>query len=107
MSNKMQMMYKTFVKERGTDVYVPTASTKKRGVHYCCCVHVCKQFLEYPVDRWGRRIIPTNAVCPYITGKLTKSKRACSADLLSVDGKITTNTKNMQLNKVYINARGR
>lgn len=107
MSTKLKMMYKTYTFENSTNIYVPKPVVKRHGVRYCCCVHVCKQFLEYPVDNWGRRIIPVDAICPYVTGKLTRQKVACSAAFLSVDGKITTDTKNMQLNKVYIDARGR
>ena len=35
------------------------------SIHLCMCVHVCKQFQAYPTTKWGIRVIPTNAKCPF------------------------------------------
>jgi len=35
------------------------------GNRRCSCVHMCKQFLIYPVDVYGIRIIPEKAICLY------------------------------------------
>lgn len=71
------MMYKTFVLEKEEHVFVPNEPVvnKKRGYRYCCCVHTCPVFINYPVDKWGRKIIPDNAVCPYVMNK--KGELAC------------------------------
>lgn len=47
-------------------IFVPKQPSIIDGLHYCACVHVCKQFMDYPVDNWGRRIIPHDAKCPMV-----------------------------------------
>lgn len=107
MSKNLKMMYKTYLFEGSSNVYVPTSVVTFKGVRYCRCVHVCKQFLEdYPVDKLGRRIIPVGAMCPYL--KQDGKERVCSAALVSVDGKIVSGIKrNIQLVKIYVNAKER
>ena len=68
MSKKLKLAPKTFVLETKDLVFIPNQPTIKKATNerYCCCVHVCSQFLEYPVDKWGRRIIPSSAICPHV-----------------------------------------
>ena len=33
--------------------------------HLYACVHLCKQFQDYPTTKFGIRVIPKNAQCPF------------------------------------------
>ena len=50
-------------------VYCPkrtvTVSKSNKKSRVCVCVHVCDQFLTYPVTKWGIRIIPENTKCKF------------------------------------------
>ncbi len=35
------------------------------GFHLYMCVHLCPQFANYPTTKWGIRVIPTDAKCPF------------------------------------------
>ncbi len=60
------MIPKTFVFEdkNNRSVYVPAAPRARRGAVRCSCTYVCEQFMAYPIDVHGRRIIPVNTPCP-------------------------------------------
>lgn len=63
-----KLMPRTFVMESDDfqTLYLPNRpSGRKNGDRVSCCVYACSQFMEYAVDRWGRRIIPMGAKCPY------------------------------------------
>lgn len=117
MPKKMQITYKTFVLEKEESVFVPKPPVVRKaeeGVfRYCSCVYVCPQFLSYPVDRWGRRIIPENARCPYVKSPYVKQKNTlmyCAGDFVYMGhlGKITTRTRGMNhLYKLYTCTRER
>lgn len=83
MTKKLKMTPKTFVLESKSLIFVPyepiVKKTKKE--RYCCCVHVCSQFMEYPVDKWGRRIIPSSAICPHVK-TLRGYSRHCTGDFV-------------------------
>lgn len=59
------MLPRTFVRMDTDDAYVPRRLTQSsNGDLWCSCVYTCDQFMTYPVDVHGRRIIPLNATCP-------------------------------------------
>ena len=62
------MMSRAFVLESNqySCVYLPKMPTVRKGERHGPCVYMCTQFMEYPVDQWGRRVIPADAVCPYV-----------------------------------------
>ena len=35
------------------------------NIHLVMCVHLCEQFGGYPTTKWGIRIIPKDAKCPF------------------------------------------
>lgn len=113
MAKKFKMMSKTFVLESVSNVYVPKEPfvSKKRNYRYCCCVHVCDKFLTYPVDKWGRRIIPFGSSCPYVkidTALANGHSVLCSGAFVYVNGEFSTLRKGMQrVYDVYVGARER
>lgn len=58
----------------------------------CYCVHLCDQFLTYPVLGPGIRCIPTNTKCPF-GGR-------CHGAHIMIDGKPIN--KSMDMNSAYI-----
>ena len=113
MVKKIKMMYKTFVLETVSNVYVPKEPVvAKHGAYrYCCCVHVCDKFLNYPVDKWGRRIIPVGSSCPYVkidTALANGHSVPCSGAFVYVNGEFSTLRKGMRnIYDVYVGARER
>lgn len=117
MSKNPQITYKTFVLDKEEQVFVPKApvikKTEKGEIRYCSCVHVCRQFLSYPVDKWGRRIIPINTRCPYVKSPYVKQKDVmmyCAGDFVYMGhlGKITPRSRGINpLYRVYKCARER
>lgn len=113
MAKKFKMMSKTFVLETVSNVYVPREPVvKKHGAYrYSCCVHVCDKFLTYPVDKWGRRIIPFGSSCPYVkidTALANGHSVLCSGAFVYVNGEFSTLRKGMQrVYDVYVGARER
>ena len=70
MKSKMQMMPKTFVMESEKFIYayIPKSPfVSKTGIRMASCVFVCSQFMDYNVDKYGRRIIAQGVMCPYAT----------------------------------------
>ena len=67
-------------------IFVPKQPSVIDGLHYCACVHVCKQFMDYPVDIWGRRIIPHDAKCPMM--ETNGDAPYCIGRFVSVNGRI-------------------
>jgi len=68
------MKYKTtvipFIYETlGQLVRIPKLPHKVGGEIRCSCTLYCKQFLSYPVNTRGYKIIPSNAMCPYDNGR--------------------------------------
>ncbi len=60
------MLPRTFVRSDSSDVFVPRdLTTSKNGDTWCSCVYACEQFMTYPVDAWGRRIIMNGTPCPH------------------------------------------
>lgn len=116
MPKKTQITYKTFVLEKGEHVFVPKApvvkKTEEGELRYCCCVLVCPQFLSYPVDRWGRKIIPENIRCPYVKSPYVKNHELmyCAGDFVYMgnSGKFITRKRRMDhLYKIYTGTRER
>lgn len=70
MKSKMQMMPKTFIMESEKFIYayIPKSPfVSKAGIRMASCVFVCPQFMDYNVDKYGRRIIAQGVMCPYAT----------------------------------------
>lgn len=108
MSKKLKLTHvtpKTFVLETKDLVFIPNQPTIKKATNerYCCCVHVCSQFLEYPVDKWGRRIIPSSAICPHVK-TLRGYPMHCTGDFVykeSKDGKKFVDSINNRISALY------
>lgn len=106
MSKYNVMMPKTFTFENSRNLYVPLPVRKFKNMHYGCCVHLCNQFLKYPVDNWGRRIVPSDAKCPYVIDENTGQSCVCGCGFVCVNGKIVSKFINtVQLYNIYENAR--
>ena len=78
---KSKITPRTFVKD--TWICIPKRATvHPNGERFASCVYVCEQFMDYAVDKWGRRIIPLGATCPYCDNK------ACTGERVSCNGEI-------------------
>ncbi len=79
------MLPRTFVRIDTEDVYVPHRPTRgANGDLWCSCVYTCDQFMTYPVDVHGRRIIPLNATCPHFA----KTGVKCTGKFIWCNGMI-------------------
>ncbi len=81
MSKDLEMLPRTFVFENQDDIYAPIPPTVNKENRYCSCVYVCDQLMNYPVDKWGRRIIPEGKICPYVKTRYGYS-RICACDFV-------------------------
>lgn len=86
MAKKIKPMSKTFVIENQDYIFVPNPEpvikkTEEGTSRYCSCVNICPLFSEYPVDRWGRKIIPVASVCPYVSNN-KGMPRFCGGDFI-------------------------
>lgn len=111
MKKKLKTTPKTFALENDERIFVPKEPVVNAKNRYCCCVYVCSQFMKYPVDRWGRKIIPAGTICPYVK-TLRGYPRYCAGNfvfrILKGNGIFTTYDRGMQsLCKVYTCARER
>ena len=91
MKNKMQGLPRTFIleSERFIYAYVPKSPyVSKTGVRMASCVFACPQFMDYSVDKYGRRIISKNTVCPYATARTGRPVQ-CNGQRVCLDGEIT------------------
>lgn len=91
MKNKMQGLPRTFIleSERFIYAYVPKSPyVSKTGVRMASCVFACPQFMDYSVDKYGRRIISKNTMCPYATEKMGRPVQ-CDGQRVYLDGEIT------------------
>lgn len=91
MKNKMQGLPRTFIleSERFIYAYVPKSPyVSKTGVRMASCVFACPQFMDYSVDKYGRRIISKNTMCPYATAR-TGWPVQCDGQRVCLDGEIT------------------
>jgi len=62
------------------------------GEHLCVCVHMCDNFFTYPTTKWGIRVIPSKAKCPF-GGR-------CHGSRLLVNGK--PSKQNIDLDSIMI-----
>ena len=68
--------------------YTPVSNPKRtchincRGERECVCVHVCKNFQEYPTVKYGIKCIPENAPCDFSKDGI------CHGNMLVRNGKI-------------------
>ena len=91
MKNKMQGLPRTFIleSERFIYAYVPkTPYVSKTGVRMASCVFTCPQFMDYNVDKYGRRIISKNTVCPYASAIMGRPVQ-CDGQRVYLNGEIT------------------
>ena len=91
MKNKMQGLPRTFIleSERFIYAYVPKSPyVSKTGVRMASCVFACPQFMDYSVDKYGRRIISKNTMCPYATARMGRPVQ-CDGQRVCLDGEIT------------------
>ena len=91
MKNKMQGLPRTFIleSERFICAYVPkTPYVSKTGVRMASCVFACPQFMDYSVDKYGRRIILKNTMCPYATARMGRPVQ-CDGQRVCLNGEIT------------------
>lgn len=91
MKNKMQGLPRTFIleSERFIYAYVPKSPyVSKTGVRMASCVFACPQFMDYSVDKYGRRIISKNTMCPYATARTGRPVQ-CNGQRVCLDGEIT------------------
>ncbi len=90
MKQKMQGLPRTFISESENFIYayIPKLPVVcKDGRRYASCVFVCPQFMNYDVDKYGRRIIPNYAVCPYAT-EFTGRPGQCDGKRVCLNGEI-------------------
>ena len=76
---------KLIVKSGRTKVYIPETTCREyeHGIRTCLCVHVCKQFQDYPTIEWGIKCVPADAKCEFChDGK-------CDCSRLVKNGQIT------------------
>ena len=79
------MLPRTFVRMDTEDVYVPRRLTQSsNGDLWCSCVYTCDQFMTYPVDVHGRRIIPLDATCP----NLATASMKCTGEYIWCNGAV-------------------
>lgn len=98
------MLSRTFVRMDSNDVYVPhKLTTASNGETWCSCVYACDKFLTYPVDVWGRRIIPENSMCPH----MRETGLACSGAYIWCDGRFLTNIPQRKTLQVLLNSKQR
>ena len=91
MKNKMQGLPRTFIleSERFIYAYVPKSPyVSKTGVRMASCVFTCPQFMDYNVDKYGRRIISKNTMCPYASARMGRPVQ-CDGQRVCLDGEIT------------------
>lgn len=91
MKNKMQGLPRTFIleSERFIYAYMPKSPyVSKTGVRMASCVFACPQFMDYSVDKYGRRIISKNTMCPYATARMGRPVQ-CDGQRVCLDGEIT------------------
>ena len=91
MKNKMQGLPRTFIleSERFIYAYVPKSPyVSKTGLRMASCVFACPQFMDYSVDKYGRRIISKNTMCPYATARMGRPVQ-CDGQRVCLDGEIT------------------
>ena len=87
----MQGLPRTFIleSERFIYAYVPKSPyVSKTGVRMASCVFACPQFMDYSVDKYGRRIISKNTMCPYATARMGRPVQ-CDGQRVCLDGEIT------------------
>ena len=73
--------------EFANSVYTPRRDIwiDNDGIRKCSCVHVCKQFLCYPVIKGGIRVIPENAICLYDSMHFCRGSNVCKNGIYSTE----------------------
>lgn len=90
MKNKMQGLPRTFIleSERFIYAYVPKSPVvSEDGKRYASCVFVCSQFMDYDVDKYGRRIIPKFMMCPHAAPLMGRPVQ-CDGRRICLNGEI-------------------
>ncbi len=105
MAKSPKVTAKPFALEKNSNIYVPKPATKTKRGKRCSCVHICKYFLTYPVDKWGVRIIPHNAKCPYAQADKNAEDIVCMGDFECINGQIVCYRKQFALTNIYCGAR--
>ena len=85
---KYTITVKTFMREWDNPkiYYAPKLPKQIDDGIVCNCVYNCDQFMTYPTDKWGRRIIPANTKCPNVKHPNDGSNLPCEGGYFCHNG---------------------